>query len=178
MLTEWIFRTQVYQFSRWEDRVSVSMSSTALVLEPSSSWSVFEQSEVAGVSRFHLQKACGFLPKYLLVRNEIGRLSGKKEIHPTLIGYLLGSEHWPGNLVNGNDAYPTPRPENFRNLSRWRTPTTRSLIVWGARVAINVRFLRFYDKSWMKSIDATMTRQCLVRCATWIPYHATTVVTV
>lgn len=56
------------------------MSSTALVLEPSSSWSVFEQSEVAGVSRFHLQKACGFLPKYLLVRNEIVRLSGKKEI--------------------------------------------------------------------------------------------------
>lgn len=56
------------------------MSSTALVLEPSSSWSVFEQSEVAGVSRFHLQKACGFLPKYLLVRNEIARLSGKKEI--------------------------------------------------------------------------------------------------
>lgn len=53
------------------------MSSTALVLEPSSSWSVFEQSEVAGVSRFHLQKACGFLPKYLLVRNEIAR---KKEI--------------------------------------------------------------------------------------------------
>lgn len=54
------------------------MSSTALVLEPS--WSVFEQSEVAGVSRFHLQKAWGFLPKYLLVRNEIARLSGKKEI--------------------------------------------------------------------------------------------------
>lgn len=64
MLTDWIFRTQVYQFPRWEDPVSVSMSATALVLDSNSTWSVFEQSEESGVSRFHLQKVPGFLAEY------------------------------------------------------------------------------------------------------------------
>ena len=51
-----------------------------------------------------------------------------------------------------------------------------ALLLFEARVSQStfVSFASTVGKSWMKSIDATMTRQCLVRCATWIPYHATT----